>query len=229
MTLSLMDRLSASLGGGDRLSVTGVLLLAGLLVLPAQAQESIQFAPRIGASIATVRSDTAANTRSKTSIMGGVALRVPLPGPLSLQPELLISPKGADIEGEEGGEVRFSAVYTVVPVQVRADLPAIQMVTPHVSAGGFGAVKIYEQQSIGGGRVQVPTDFDQSFYHRFDAGVTAGAGATWDRLGLSVRYSRGLVDVVQDLDMPPFEEAPRQRPPGDGTSAAWTVSLSFGL
>src|SRR6056297_2495511 len=87
MTFSLMDRLSASLGGGDRLSVTGVLLLAGLLVLPAQAQESIQFAPRIGASIATVRSDTAAKTRSKTSIMGGVALRVPLPGPLSLQPE----------------------------------------------------------------------------------------------------------------------------------------------
>jgi hypothetical protein len=207
-----------------------MLLTVPLAPQPAAGQSSIQFAPRLGASVATVQSDTASNTSWKTSIMGGVAMRVPLRGPVSLQPALNVVPRGATVSGQGGGETRFSAVYAEVPVHVQGDLPSIGTVTPFLLGGGYGAVKIFEQQSIGGSGARVPVNLDQSFYRRFDAGLSGGAGASLGRgLSIVVRYSYGLLDVVQDVDTPPFEDAPEQRPPGDGTSSAWSITASFGF
>jgi hypothetical protein len=213
-----------------RLLVPVLAMILGLAAPPAAGQTSIEVAPRIGANIATVASDTASNVSRKTSLMGGVAVRIGLPGPLSLQPELLVSPKGAEVSAPQGGDVRFSATYVELPVTVRADLPTIRgAVTPFVQGGGFAAVKIFEQQSVGGFSGQLPLDFDQSFYRRFDGGLTAGIGAAVDRLAVTARYSYGLATVVKDDIGPTFEENPNQRPPADGTSDVWSISVSFGF
>jgi hypothetical protein len=203
-----------------------------LLARPSSAQESVQFAPTLGANIATIASDTASNTAQKVSLMGGVEVTVPGPGPFALQSGLLVSPKGTNVTNEEGGEVQFSAVYAELPVHVRAELPSVRTVTPHILAGGYGSIKVFEQQSFGG-RGQLPVDLDESFYRRFDAGISGAVGASLglsdNRLGLTVRYSYGLVEVVENVDTPPFPDNPEQRPPGDGNNSVWTFSVSFGL
>ena len=113
---------------------------------------------------------------------------------------------------------------------VRGELPAVyNTVTPVLLGGGFGAVKIFERQSLGGSGARLPVDLDGSFYRRFDAGLTAGVGASFNRLGVTVRYSYGFLDVVQDIATPPFPDAPSQRPPEDGTSSTWTITASFGF
>ena len=207
-----------------------VALVLGLCAGSAPAQPSVEFAPRIGANIATVASDADASLSRKTSLMGGIAVRIQIPGPVSLQPELLVSPKGTEVSAPEGGDVRFSATYVEVPVMLRADLPPIRgTVTPFVQGGGYAAVKMFEQQSVGGLSGQLPLDFDQSFYRRFDGGLTAGIGAAVDRLAVTARYSYGLVETVQDDIGPTFEDNPDQRPPEDGSSAVWTLSVSFGF
>jgi len=205
-------------------------LMVGLVTVPASGQPSVEFAPRIGANIATVSSDTASNVSRKVSLMGGVAVRVDLPGPISLQPQVLISPKGTEVSAPQGGDVRFSATYIEIPVTVRGDFPTIRgAVTPFALGGGFAALKIFEQQSVGGLSAQLPLDFDQSFYRRFDGGLTAGVGASVDQLAITARYSYGLANVVKDDVGPTFQENPNQRPPGDGTSTVWTISVSFGF
>lgn len=209
-----------------------LVLLSGFLFWNpwlAWGQEDTQIGGTIGFNLATMEApDRDLGIRPSYAV--GLVLRQQLFRPLSLQSELLLNQKGAAIEADGGGSIRYGAAYLDLPVLVHVTGPTLQTVTLHAEAGGFGGVKLFEQQRPGGGGLNFPLRTGETFFHRFDAGVVAGAGATFAlgerRLNLTARYSRGLVDVAQNLEEQPLPAAPF---PQEAQARTWSLLVRLGL
>lgn len=210
----------------------GVLFLGILLAAipaPAQGQENPQYGLTLGFNWATMQSPNADPGVRTTFAIGGI-LRRHLYGPVSLQTELLLNRKGAEVESEEGGGIEYGAVYLELPLLIHVVTPSVRSVTVHGEAGSFGALKLFERQTPGGGNLNIPLRTETSFFRRVDAGLAAGVGATIpirnQRLNLTVRHAWGLVDVARDVGEQPFPEAPF---PDSGESRTWSLLLRFGF
>lgn len=207
----------------------GVLVLAGLLMGPASpshGQEGRQYGLALGVNQVTMQTPDA-DPASYVTFGGGFVMRQPLFGPVSIQPELLLNQKGAEIRAEKGGGIEFGAGYLELPLLLHLKAPAVQSVVVHGEAGGFGAVKLFERQTPD----NLNTSFDAgtSFFRRTNAGIVAGIGATipirGQRLNLTARRTWGLRDVARDVEDQPFEVAF----PAMGETRAWSFLLRFGL
>lgn len=205
------------------------LLLGVLLGAPPAAlgQLSPQFGVALGVNVATVSAPADVGTRQMAA--GGVVMRLGLPGPLSLEPQLLLSQKGTTVRGGEGS-IRYGAGYLSLPVHLRVDGPSFGMVSPYGVVGGFGGVKLFEQQRAGGD-LSFPLDAGTSLFRRTDGGLTAGVGGTIPlgeerRLNLALRYEHGLVDVARSVDEQPYAQAPF---PSSAETRTWAIMLRFGI
>ncbi len=160
----------------------------------------------------------------------GVVLRRPLYGPVALQTELLLNQKGAAIQADGGGAIRYGAGYLDLPLLLHVTGPSLPSVTLHAEAGGFGGVKLFEQQRPGGGGLNFPLRTNTTFFNRFDAGGVVGVGATLTvgerRLNVTARHARGVVDVAQDLNEQPLPAAPF---PKKAQTRTWSLMVRLGL
>ncbi len=189
-----------------------LVLVGFLLVFPlsAPAQDSPQFGLTFGLNVATL--EAPGNLGTRQVVAGGVVMQVPVAGPLSVQSQLLLSQKGTLVKSREGG-IRYGAGYVGLPVLLRLQLPRLGPVTPYGLAGGFGAVKVFEQQRSGGDFSLPLPDEGISFFRRTDAGVTGGVGGTITfgrdrRFNVVLRYEHGMVDVARPVEEQPYEQAP---------------------
>jgi len=206
-----------------------LLLIGGLLALPpeARAQSAPQFGIALGLNVSTV--DAAGDLSTRQMISGGAVMRLGLIGPLGLESQLLLSQKGTTVEGG-GGSIRYGAGYLNLPVLLRVEGPSLGGVNLYGVGGGFGAVKLFEQQR-GGGDFSFPLNADVSFFRRVDAGPTAGIGGTLPlggdrRLNLGLRYEHGLVDVAEPIDEQPYEQASF---PASAETRAWSIMVRLGI
>jgi hypothetical protein len=211
-------------------AAVGLFLLAGLLAgapLSSHGQD-LQYGIALGANRVTMQVP-GADPGGYFAFAGGLVVRQPLFGPVSIQPELLLNQKGAEIESEGGGSIEYGVGYLELPVLIHLEAPSVRSVTVHGEAGGFGAVKLFERQTPGENRT-VSFDADASFFRRYNAGVVAGVGATLpireQRLNLTVRRAWGLMDVAQDVADQPFPEAAF---PADGETRTWSLLLRLGF
>ena len=206
-------------------------LLCTVLLWTGATAACAQFAPQFGVTLglnrATIESADA-DPGSRWLFAGGAVARQPLVGPLAAQAELLLNQKGASISGEEG-TIRYGASYVDLPLQLRAEAPSLGAVTLSGTAGGYGAVKVFERQRAGED-LSFPLRTSTSFFRRIDAGWMAGVGATIDlntrRLNLTVRYAHGLTDVGRSIEEHPFPDAPFPRA---AQTRTWSLLLRFGL
>lgn len=213
--------------------LVGVLLLASLLVGGVSPQAWGQVDPQVGVTIggtlATLESPDD-DVGNRTTYVLGLLLRQQAVKPLSLQAELLLSQKGTEVEADGGGALQYGAGYLELPILVHVEAPPVKTVTLHAEAGGFGAVKLYEQQRSGSGSISIPFGVTESFFHRFDAGLTGGLGVSVPigtrRLNLTIRHERGLVDVARTVEDQPFSSAPF---PTEGQTRTWSLLLRLGL
>lgn len=210
--------------------VAAILGVAPGSVRETSAQVTTEAGLTLGLNLATLHPDAGPDLDLRTAFTGGVVLTVTPTGlPIALQPELLFMQKGMSIEGEDA-EVRYGAAYVELPVLLRVDAPSIGPVTPHVLGGGFGGIKVFERQSVGGLGANLPLRRDGTYFERVDAGLVVGLGATLGvgpgRLGLTARYSHGLVDVAQDVTDPVFDSTPF---PADAQTRTFTFLVRFGL
>lgn len=210
----------------------GVLLVGGLFaggVSPAHAQEDLQYGVTLGVNRVTLES-SAPGADSYFAFAGGFVLRQHLYGPLSVQSELLVSQKGVRIEAESGGAIDYGVGYLELPLLVHLETPSVQSFILHGEVGGFGAVKLFERQTPGGGDLNAALRTGVSFYRRINAGVVTGIGATIPirnrRLKLTVRRTWGLRDVADDVETQPFSDAPF---PSEGETRTWALLLRLGF
>lgn len=208
------------------------LLLVGILLVgrpvSVQGQGERQYGLTLGYNVATMESPTDLGVRTAFAL-GGV-VRQPVYGAISLQSEVLLNQKGAEVDSEVGGGIEYGAVYVEVPLLIHVTMPPVRSITVHGEAGGFGAVKFLERQTPGTGNLNFSLRAETSFFRRVDAGLVAGLGATVpirDRgLNFTVRHAWGLVDVARDVAEQPFPEAPF---PAQGESRTWSLLLRFGF
>lgn len=195
----------------------------------AWGQEGPQFGFTIGGNLATMEVPNG-DLGNRTSYAVGALLRQHLFGPVSLQSELLLSQKGAEIDADGGGALQYGAGYLEGPVLIYVEAPSGRGITFHGEAGGFGAIKLFEQQRSRSGGVSLPVGMETTFFHRFDVGVAGGLGVSVSagdrRLNATVRHERGLVDVAQAVDTQPFPSAPF---PAEGQTRTWSLLIRLGL
>jgi len=210
--------------------IIALLLTGGLLLgspSPLHAQDGRRFGLTLGANWATVQSPTHDPGRYFL-LVGGVGGRQPLAGPLALRSELLLTQKGAEIQGEEGGDVEYSAGYLELPLLLHLEAPSLASVTLYGEAGGYGALKIFERQTPDNFNVSIPTGL--SFFQRTNAGLLAGIGAVFSirgrTLNVTVRRDWGLPDVARNTDAEVFSGAEL---PEEGRTRTWSVLLRLGF
>lgn len=211
-------------------AAVGLLLLVGLLAgapLSGHGQD-LQYGIALGVNRVTMQVP-GADPGGYFAFAGGLVVRQPLFGPVSIQPELLLNQKGAEIESESGGSIEYGVGYLELPVLIHLEAPSVQSVTVHGEAGGFGAVKLFERQTPGE-NFSISVDSATSFFRRYNAGVVAGVGATLPirkrRLNLTVRRAWGLTDVARDVTDQPFPDAAF---PADGETRTWSLLLRLGF
>lgn len=207
-------------------------LLSALLIgslQPVWGQEGIQVGGTVGFNLATMDAPNA-DLGVRPSYAVGVVVRRRLYGSVALQSELLLTQKGAAVKAERGGSIRYGAAYLDLPLLVHMTGPTVQTVTLHGEAGGFGGLKLFEQQRPGGGGLSLPLQTGTTFFNRFDAGIVMGLGATFSlgdrRFNVTARHAWGLVDVAQNVDDQPLPAAPF---PQSAQSRTWSLLVRLGL
>lgn len=193
------------------------------------AQEDLQYGLTLGVNQVTLES-SAPETDSYFAFNGGLIVRKPLYGPLSVQSEFLFNQRGVRINAEDGGAIDYGAGYFEIPLLVHLETPSVQSVVLHGEAGGFGGVKLFERQTPGGGDLNAGIRTGVSFYQQLNAGAVVGLGAIipirGQRLNLTVRRTWGLRDVTQDVESQPLPQAPF---PSDGETRTWSLLLRLGF
>lgn len=211
-------------------------LCLSLLATDAYAQ-SPEFGVKGGLNIATLNTDVV-DFDSRTGFMLGGFARIPA-GPLSIQPELIYTQKGAELDfsfdffGESFSETfTYEIDYLEVPVLARLDFPSGNF-TPAIYAGPALAFKINETISVSGiddGDIAESEDEVKDF----DFGLALGGGfdlsiGTGNKFVVDVRYTLGLTDIFEentsDFDDDFFDDFDNSS--GNAQNGAFTISVGF--
>lgn len=182
-------------------TIVMVAALAAALPQIAYAQ-GISVGVKAGLNMATISGEAVENTDLKTGLTAGVYLTLSTPL-LSLQPEVLVSEKGAKQTQEVGGssvETRFNSTYVDVPVLVRFGIPLpASPVKPYLFAGPSAGFLLSSKFSQDGEEIDVKDD-----QKSMDWAAVVGAGVNFGALSIDARANFGLSSVSDsssDFDM----------------------------
>ncbi len=186
----------------------------------AQADQSLaQFGIKGGANFSTVTADDFEDgADSRTSFNVGVLLELPLSDRFSIQPEVLYSSQGFDIEqNEDGDDVEYQLDYIQVPV-----LAKIYLVKGlSIEAGPQFGFKANEEidSNPNGDDGDFVIDEDSSVFKDVDTNIVGGVAYKFDT-GFFVfgRYTYGLTNIFKDGVLSDNFEA---------KNAVWQVGLGF--
>ncbi|MGB2868920.1 MAG: porin family protein [Bacteroidota bacterium] len=157
-----------------------------------------------GLNIATLGGADADNAdlKSITTFSAGVFFNLSLPGPISIQPEVLYSQKGAK-SSVPGLTVTYNLVYVEVPVLLKFNIPLApgSPVKPNIFAGpavGFLLTAKVKADPPSPPALPAETDIKDQTTNT-DFGVVFGAGLDIDlvalQLTIDARYNLGLTTI----------------------------------
>lgn len=173
------------------------LLVAVAAILPSRASaQGGQIGLIGGATFSTLRGlDDFDAFESRTGLVGGGYLVLPLAGPLQLQLEGLVSSRGAEPRNASDDALKLS--YVEVPVMLRLNLGGSSAINPHLYAGPYLGLRI--NCTIGD-----DTDCDDApgvSTKSVDVGGVAGGGLAFDVGGLvltgGARYAFGVSTLAE--------------------------------
>lgn len=163
---------------------------------------------KAGLNVADLYGDDAKDSDVREGFSGGLFLNYRINNYWALQPEVLFSTKGADLESGltgENGPAKYEFGYLDIPVLVKFYIPAGTTLSPNLYAGPEVGIKLYADSN--------DNDIDDElkaaeFAIAFGAGLDFNLGsdpiAFIRTVGLDLRYSLGLTDV---FDTPGEPEA----------------------
>lgn len=161
-------------------------LSSGMYVKEAPAQILSEFGIRGGINFASFSDSKQEVDSRRVGLLSGVygTFKIPLI-PISIQPEVLYSQKGAGINGVE---VKLS--YIEIPVLVRINLASMGSLSPHLYAGPYIGFKLtYKEEPQ-------PSDAEIQV-NNTDYGLVFGGGLDIRKINLGVRYSLGFNEILE--------------------------------
>jgi hypothetical protein len=177
------------------------ILVVGLALVCAGpvAAQGVSVGVRGGLNLADVSfdgDDPSPSLGSRTGLVAGAFVTVPLFRGFALQPEVLYSSKGAKLD-DEGIQSTLMLDYVEVPVLGRMSGNAFRGGRFYVVAGPSVGVRVRaKSKTVFSGSTE---EFDISGeIERLDIGVTAGAGLQFGALVIDGRFTYGLSDIDSD-------------------------------
>ncbi|NIM19346.1 MAG: outer membrane beta-barrel protein [Candidatus Latescibacteria bacterium] len=186
---------------------SSVLLLVAIEVLMLSQQTDIaagktsSVGVKGGINIAKLNGDDAEGAESKTDFIGGVFVSIGIDRIVSLQPEILLSRKGAQgtAFGYEG-EVELN--YLEIPLLFKASLPSDGAIIPHLFVGpalSFSLSARATGKSSGFFGVSEQTVELDDQVQDFDLGLVFGGGLNFNFVSAIIvvdgRYNLGLKSI----------------------------------
>lgn len=126
----------------------------------------------------------------------GVYATFPISDYIAIQPELLFTTKGAELEYNNDflqGNAKFKLNYIELPLLVRVNVTK----NFNIQAGGYASYLV-SSKVTGDGDIDFEEDIDTDDLNKFDAGLSAGVGVDFSPISIGVRYNYGLTKVGKE-------------------------------
>ncbi len=175
-----------------------VLLTSVSLVTFAQTTDSskLKFGFKGGVNFSNLYTDDVEDNNVLTGFNVGLFARLPITQTFAIQPELLYTTKGAELEYNNAfvnGTSTFKLNYLELPV-----LLVINVSENFSVHGGPYIAYLIDGKATNdsqGTLFDVENTLDNDDYNKLDSGVAFGIGYDTDKVGFGVRYSYGLQKV----------------------------------
>jgi hypothetical protein len=178
----------------------GVTLVLGLS--PAFAQ-SIGAGARGGLNLADIHGSEMedVDTEMKMGFCGGGFVNLSIAGVLAIQPEVLFSMKGYQLDTEVLGETMKGSLalnYVEIPILIKVIMPVPGAIKPNIFVGPALGVKLSARTETEFGSVTVEEDVSE-YVTTTDFAIVLGGGidfwAPMGKLVLDARYTLGLTTI----------------------------------
>ncbi|MFD1604828.1 porin family protein [Flavobacterium artemisiae] len=125
----------------------------------------------------------------------GVYATLPISDFVAIQPELLFTTKGAELEYNNviEGNAKFRLNYIELPLLVRVNITK----NFNLQAGGYASYLV-SSKVTGDGDVSFNEAIDTDDLNKFDAGIAAGVGVDFSPVSIGVRYNYGLTTIGKE-------------------------------
>lgn len=201
--------------------LTGVFLLLTTTQLQAQDYRPVNWGLKAGINAADMYGDDVGGTSAIAGFSGGAWLNFRLAEYFSLQPEVLFSTKGSDVNtgllGEaETTEYRFG--YLEIPVLAKLHVPTGGNLEPNLYAGPELGFTLYgDANDIEIDDQMADAEFGLVFGGGLDLNVAQSSADFLQTIGLDLRYTLGLTDTFDVTGDP------------NAKNGAFTAAISFGF
>lgn len=189
----------------------------------AHAQFGFSIGPKGGLAVTNFRSDDAGNIEAATHWFGGVFTNFQLGPVVALQPELLLTKRGGDVNSSNT-RTEISLNYFEVPVLVKIRVPlAGEVIFPHILFGPNFAFRTDMDFSATDTQSGAILEADTDDIRKTDLQALVGAGVDIQTRGTGVfftidgRYGWGLRDLNDNDDVIHLR------------NAGWMFSLGIGF
>ncbi|MWB95535.1 outer membrane beta-barrel protein [Flavobacterium sp. GA093] len=172
-------------------------MTASLSVLHAQNVET-EFGIKGGLNMSNLYTDDADDENVLFGFNAGVYATLPVSDFVAIQPELLFTTRGSELEYNIGGANqvnKYKFNYIELPLLVRVNLTK----NFNIHAGGYASYMV-SSKVTGEGTIDFENEFDTDDFNKFDAGLAAGVGLDFNPISVGVRYNYGLTTIVKDGD-----------------------------
>jgi hypothetical protein len=205
------------------MKAVAVALLLLVMNDEANAQFAFSFGPKGGLAVTTFRGADAENIEGRTTWFGGLFTNFQLGKVVALQPELLLTQRGADVTSNNVRS-NISINYFEVPVLAKIRFPlANEVIFPHLLLGPNFAFRtdldLASTDTQSGAAVEANTDD----IRRSDIGALVGAGIDIQTQGSGVfftldgRYGWSFGDINDNDNMVALR------------NAGWTFAAGIGF
>jgi len=172
-------------------------MTASFGILQAQDEKvTTEFGIKGGFNMSNLYQSEADDNNVLYGFNAGVYATLPISDFIAIQPEILFTTKGAELEYNNAfasGNTKFKLNYIEVPLLVRVNITK----NFNVHAGGYASYLV-NSKVTGDGDFNFEEEIDTEDLNKFDAGLSAGVGVDFNPISVGLRYNYGLTTVGKE-------------------------------
>lgn len=217
-------------------SLLAVALLAGVNVY---AQDAPQFGIKAGASLSNFGGSDVNELNDKNAkfgFIGGITVDLPITENLYILSGLEFVTKGAKFESKGdiiSASLKLNPTYLQLPIHIAYKIPVTETtkvvlgVGPYLAYGIGGKVKAEGSITSFNGSSEVDFFGDDGYAKRFDLGAGINAGLEFGKLGFSLGYDLGFLNILKKDNNKISEQFDDNSPSLRNQAAYLTVGYKF--